>query len=165
MSFSALIFYVFGGLLIGAALLAVTVRNIFHAALWLMAALGSVAGLFMLLGADFLAVAQLLLYVGGIMVILLFVVMLSAAPGDQWPRQTNDQKFFAFLVSVGLAVGLGKLFCTTPFQTMGSDLLPTTQRLGRLLLTKLLLPFEAVSLALVAALVGAILFTQKQKEE
>src|SRR4029077_1511386 len=85
------VFYVLSALLIGSALMVVTTRNVFHGAIALTGTLTVVAGFFILLGADFLAASQILIYVGGIMIIMLFVVMFSQRPLDALQRQTNSQ--------------------------------------------------------------------------
>ena len=78
-------------LLIGLSLIVVSARSVFRSAIALTGALGVVAGIFALLGADFVAASQLLIYVGGIMIIMLFVIMLSQRPAAMMERQTNDQ--------------------------------------------------------------------------
>lgn len=161
-----LIFAGMAALLLGLSLVVVTSRSVFRGAIALTAALGVVAGLFALLGADFVAASQLLIYVGGIMIIMLFVVMLSQRPRDHLERQTNDPwvwgVFFALAVSGALilqfrAVYRGVFSTTTPA--------PTTASIGRLLLGDMLIPFEAVSLVLLAALVGAVYFGIKKDEK
>src|SRR5262245_36192721 len=87
-------------LLIGLSLIVVTSRSVFRGAIALTAALGVVAGLFALLGADFVAAGQLLIYVGGIMIIMLFVIMLSQRPMASLEKQTNEQWVWAALFAL-----------------------------------------------------------------
>ncbi|HRY29719.1 MAG TPA: NADH-quinone oxidoreductase subunit J [Elusimicrobiota bacterium] len=143
------------------AALVVTVKNIFHAALFLVLSLTGVAGFFAMLGADFLFVVQILLYAGGITVILLFVVLLSGSPKDWLIRQMNEQWLGALAASAVFVAVLAGLFQYLPGPESISAVGPTTELLGVLLLREMVLPFEAVSLVLLAALVGAVLFTRR----
>jgi NADH-quinone oxidoreductase subunit J len=160
-----LIFAGMAALLIGLSLVVVTARSVFRGAIALTAALGVVAGLFALLGADFVAASQLLIYVGGIMIIMLFVVMLSQRPRDHLDRQTNDQWLwggaFALAVTSALVLQFRALYRGV-FATTVPE--PTTASIGRLLLGDMLIPFEAVSLVLLAALVGAVYFGVKKEQ-
>ena len=155
-------FYALSSLLIVSAVLVVTQRNMFNAALWLAAALSLVAGLFVLLGADFLAAAQLLLYVGGVIVIIAFAVMLSSVQSAKLEHQTNAQWVPALFGCAGLLALMVRIFLKSPFAAEASPRLPTTAALGGLLLRDMALPFEAVSLALMASLLGAVLFSRKE---
>jgi NADH-quinone oxidoreductase subunit J len=156
-------FFVLATVTLGSAFLVVTLKNIFHAALWLVVSLSGVAALYALLGADFLFVVQLLLYGGGVMVVLLFVVLLSGQPADWVGRPLNHQWLSALLAGGVLAAGViwaGRHFSslsTTPPE-------PTTSNLGQLLMGPLVLPFEVISLVVLVALTGAIFFSQKQHD-
>ena len=143
------------------ALLVVTLRNVFHVALCLVLSLTGVAGLFALLGADFLFVAQILLYVGGITVLLLFVVLLSGRPRDWVIRSVNKQWAGALVVSAMFMALLASLFRFLPETPAPAEMHPTTGPLGLLLLRDMVLPFEALSLVILAALVGVILFSKR----
>jgi NADH-quinone oxidoreductase subunit J len=160
-----LIFACLAALLIGSSLVVVTAQSIFRGAIALTAALGVVAGLFALLGADFVAASQLLIYVGGIMIIMLFVIMLSQRPRDHLDRQTNEQwvwgAFFALAVSCALIMQFRAVYRGVFAGTVAT---PTTASLGRLLLGDMVVPFEAVSLVLLAALVGAVYFGLDEKD-
>ncbi len=161
----SLVFYFLAFLVIGFAVVVVTSRNIFHSALALTAALSVVAGIFALLGADFLAASQVLVYVGGIMIIMLFVVMLSQQPTDAIRSQSNPQWPFALLFAIAIAAELVQKYRTF-FGAVEArpGILPTSAPIGRLLLTEMVIPFEAVSLVLLAALVGAVVFAQDRQE-
>jgi NADH-quinone oxidoreductase subunit J len=147
------------------AVLTVTVKNVFHAALYLVLSLTGVAGFFAMLGADFLFVVQVLVYAGGITVLLLFVVLLSGSPKDWAIRQMNEQWLGALLVSAVFVSLLSGLFRLLPEPSAPPAAEPTSASLGILLLRDMVLPFEAVSLVLLAALVGAVLFSQKGEPE
>jgi NADH-quinone oxidoreductase subunit J len=158
----ALFFYFLAALIVISSVLVVTVKNVFHAALWLIASLSGVAGVYAMLAADFLFAVQLLVYVGGIMVLLLFVVLLSGKPSDWIGSQVNEKAWASALISIFLAVALASVILNWPMIVSVGEALPTTGRLGQLLLTKMVLPFELISLALVAAIVGAIYFSVKK---
>lgn len=161
---SSIVFYAFSALAIGAALIVVTSRNVFHSAMALTGALAVVAGFFALLSADFLAASQVLIYVGGIMIIMLFVVMFSQQPLDALMSQTNNQWLWGILFGSAVAAALVRSFRDAYAAYGGtSGMAPTSTALGRLLLTDMIVPFEAVSLVLLAALVGAVIFAQDRK--
>lgn len=161
-----IIFYLIALLLIFSSVMVVTQKSVFTSALYLAVALSMVACLFVLLNADFLAAVQILLYVGGILVILAFAVMLSSVEQAKTQTQINEQWFPSFIISLGilliLLVSLKRSqFLDTPIQKI--HYYPTTEKIGHLLLGDLALPFEVVSLVLLASLVGAILFSKKEK--
>jgi NADH-quinone oxidoreductase subunit J len=153
-------FLVFAGLSAIASVFAVTTRNVVHAALGLAAALVGAAGLFILFGAEFVGLAQVLIYVGAVVVLFLFGIMLTATPGRA--VVDNDQRGFAALVALGvfgvLAAGILATFGT---RTIDFDVAFTTTELGNALFTTWILPFEAVSILLLAALVGAIVLARR----
>jgi NADH-quinone oxidoreductase subunit J len=158
-------FYILSSLLILSALMVVTQRNIFTSALYLGAALSLVAGFFVLLGADFLAASQILLYVGGILVIIAFVVMLSSVQQAKLQPQVNEQWLPALAGCTGLFLIILIGIKRYPFVQQAGRHVPTTDSLGHLLLNELSLPFEAVSLVLLASLTGAILFSRPSKTD
>jgi NADH-quinone oxidoreductase subunit J len=143
------------------ALLVVTVKNIFHAALYLVVSLTGVAGLFAMMGADFLFVSQILVYSGGILILLLFVVLLSGSPKDWATRALNEQWMASALVSAVFIALLAVLLRALPEAVEAGPASPTSNALGVLLLKDMVLPFEAVSFVLLAALAGAVHFSKK----
>ena len=145
----------------GAAIALVTARNVVHAALWLVAALGSVGGVYLLLAAEFVAWVQVLIYVGAIVVLLLFGLMLTRAPIGL-EALDNQQRGFAAIVALAVAVGLGWLLAES-FGGQAVNLAPTrTAGIGESLFRSYVLPFEVVSFLLLAALVGAIVLARKE---
>lgn len=145
------------------AVLAVSLKNIFHGALWLVVSLTGVGGMFALLGSDFLFVSQILVYAGGITVLLLFVVLLSGSPKDWVVKQVNAQGGWG-LVAAGIFVGfLTVLFRRIPPPPPPEPSTPVTANLGLLLIRDWVFPFEAVSLVLLAALIGAVHFSKRDK--
>ena len=159
----AIAFFVLAALTLGSAILVVTLKNIFHAALWLAVCLSGVGALYALLGADFLFVVQILLYAGGVMVVLLFVILLSGKPSDWTGRPLNYQWLSALLAGGVIAAGViwaGKHFALLEPVALA----PTTSSLGQLLMGPLVLPFEVISLVVLVSLTGAIFFTRKQHD-
>lgn len=147
------------------AILVVSQKNVFHSALWLVLSLLGVGGLYAMLAADFLFAVQLLVYAGGIMVILLFVVLLSGKPTDWIEKQVNEKALGAFLFSIFFFVAIfTTLYSWGVHENPAKDPQVTVGRLGDLLLGAMGLPFEIISLVLVAALVGAIYFSKKRTE-
>jgi len=145
----------------GAAIALVTAHNVVHAALWLVASLGSVGGMYLLLGAEFVAWVQVLIYVGAIVVLLLFGLMLTRAPIGR-EALDNQQRGFAALVALAVAGGLGWLLADS-FAGQVVTLAPTrTAQIGESMFRSYVLPFEVVSFLLLAALVGAIVLARKE---
>ena len=161
----AFAFYLMAALATAAAVLVVTERQVFNAALYLAAVLALVAGLFGFLGADFLAAAQVLLYVGGILVLIVFAVMLSSVRDGRARSQINAQWLPALAVSLAVAVAVVEAVRRSSFAAADVQAAPTTGALGMLLFNEMALPFEAVSLALLAALVGAVFFSRKERPD
>ncbi len=143
------------------ALFVVTLKNVFHCALLLTVSLLGVAGLYAFMAADFVFTVQLLVYAGGVMVILLFVVLLSGKPSDWQTAAVNERSWLAALAAVIVFVGLAVIAIEWPVTPATLVTEPTSAKLGQLLLTDMMIPFEVISLVLVAALVGAVYFSVK----
>jgi len=151
---------VVGGL---SAIAVVTVRNVVHAALYLVVSLLSVAGVYLLLGAEFVAWVQILIYVGAIVILFLFGLMLTKAPIGR-DALDNQQRWLGALVGVGVFAGLVFLIQqaypvqdAVAFRTVEG----TTDVVGEAIFRHYVLPFEAVSFLLLAALIGAIVLARK----
>jgi NADH-quinone oxidoreductase subunit J len=147
-----------------AALLVVTSRNVVHAALFLVVALLAVAGAFLVIGAEFLAWAQVLVYVGAVVVLILFGLMLTRAPIGP-TAQHNENRSMALVVSVGLFLFLVVMI----FASFGGETLPvahtTTQALGEVLYVDWAFPFMAVGFLLTVSLIGAIIIARREVGE
>lgn len=168
MSGVEVVFVAFGLLTAAAALLAVTSRHVVHAALWLVVALGGLAGVYLVLGAEVVALVQLLVYVGAVVVLVLFALMLTRAPiGVRTDLDAAPGRRVLAAVS-GLAVaGLlgGTLLVAVGDASVGTDLTPGDVRaLGSALFTGWVLPFELLSVLLLAALVGALAISRGERE-
>lgn len=165
MSAHAVIFYVFAAITIGSAAMVVLARSLIYNAFALLFTFFGVAGLYVLLGADFLAATQLLIYVGGILVLLLFGVMLTHKLYDLDLKSGTTQ----FLPGVFVAVALFVILTITAFQTQWATgsmrpLAPTTAEIGTQFMGPYLLPFEAASILLLVALMGAALIVRRRKD-
>ena len=156
-------FYLVAALTMLGALYAVSARNLFRAALGLAAALFGVAVLYLFLDAEFLMVVQLLVYVGAILTLIVFGVMLTAKIADPTVPRWNRQAGAAAALSALLGIGLVKGFLKTPWgKEAGAQTVTSLETLGRSLITTYLLPFELLSVLLLGALVGAIVIARKE---
>ncbi|GHB85652.1 NADH-quinone oxidoreductase subunit J family protein [Persicitalea jodogahamensis] len=164
MSTELLAFYAFAALALGSGLFILLTRNLMYAAFSLFLALLGIAALFVLAGADFLAVAQLMVYVGGILVLLIFGIMLTRVPDPEATSQTPNRvlvglgrKFWGLTVGLGLFVVLFLVVVQANFALDGDtlDSRSTIRTLGVELMTTHLLPFEIAGILLLVALVGA----------
>jgi NADH-quinone oxidoreductase subunit J len=145
-----------------AAIRLVTARNVVHAALYLVVTLASVGGVYLVLAAEFVAWVQILIYVGAIVILFLFGLMLTKAPIGR-EALDNQQRGVALLVALGVLAGLVFLI-QNAFHWGDQKVRPTqvtTGLLGESLFRRYVLPFEAVSFLLLAALIGAIVLSRK----
>lgn len=157
-----IVFYILSAVVLISALCVVFLKNVLHSALFLGLALLGVAGIFGSLGADFLFAAQIMIYVSGIAVLVLFVVMLAGNKSQLSQPQTNNQWVAALLICGGIFWGMWGYISAFGTQTAPQATHPTSAAIGRLLLSDFAVPFELISLILVVALVGAILFTRPE---
>jgi NADH-quinone oxidoreductase subunit J len=141
-------------------------KNVVHSALALVVSLAGVAGLYVLLAADFLAAVQVLVYVGGILVLILFAVMLTNRISDVNVSNLSLGRGLAIPLGVVLATLIGVTALSVPWDTSApSGANPTTTRLGNAFLDTYLLPFELASVVLLAALVGAVVIARKDVKD
>lgn len=163
-------FAVLAGITIISALLVVTLRNIIRSALFLALTFMGVAGLYVLLNAEFLAATQVLIYVGAITVLILFAIMLTQQIMSARIRQTTEWFWLALPTALAVLVTL-MIFFVLPSKNTGAlttpDALagPTTMPLAEALLKPFLLPFELASVILLAALIGAIVIAREEKPD
>lgn len=155
-------FSVAGLVAIVAGVLVVTSRRIVHAALWLVVALGAVAGCFGALHAEFVALVQILVYVGAIVVLVLFALMLTKAPTNPLPELTTRRSPFAAVVAGVLALMLGSgvvlAFGNEKIKPVSAG---SAQDIGTSVFQAWVVPFEVLSVLLLAALIGAIVLSQR----
>jgi NADH-quinone oxidoreductase subunit J len=163
MTAQEVVFVIVAGIGSLAALRLVTSKNVVHAALFLVVSLAAVAGVYLLVAAEFLAWVQVLIYVGAIVVLLLFSLMLTKAPIG---RETldNQQRGFAALTGLGSLAGLLVLF-QDAFGDRGKVELSVTQTadVGASIFQDFVVPFEVVSVLLLAALVGAVVIARRDE--
>lgn len=162
-------FVLIGLVVLGSALLVVTVQNLVHAALWLVVCLGGIAGEYLLLGAELVAWVQVLIYVGAIVVLLLFGLVLTRAPIG--PTDELDVKFKlpAIVVAVGaagvLVTVLVDAYRNTWIEPRAAVPQGTANANGAALFKFWVLPFETLSVLLLAALVGAIVLSRRTADD
>ena len=158
----AAIFYILAALIVGSGVMVVTLKNVFHSLLFLVLCFFSVAGIYVLLHAEFVAAVQVLIYVGAVTVLLIFAIMMTAKIYSPSVRQLNDQ-VVPGLIIVGaiLIVTLWALSRTA--WNVSQDVLAgqSTNVIGKSLLTTYVLPFEVVSVVLITALIGAIIIARR----
>lgn len=164
MTVAEITFFVLAILTVAAALVVVFGKNIVHAALSLVLTFAGVAGLYILLDAEFLAAVQVLLYVGGITILILFAIMLTSRIAGGGVRILNEQVGVSLVVVGGLLLLILFTLQKLPFSGSAPPPVPTIPSIGRLLITTYLLPFEVASILLLAALIGAIILARKEKE-
>jgi NADH-quinone oxidoreductase subunit J len=141
-------------------------RNIVHSALWLLASLASVAGLYLLLGAEMLAAIQILVYCGGIVVLFLFAIMLTPRVGDPDVRTHNQLLFWGFILATLLAAVALHLLRGESWPPLSAAALgDVTGRLADALLGPYVLAFEVASVILLVAMIGAIVIVRAEPKE
>ena len=157
------IFYILAAFTVWAAAVVVLGKNIVRAAVALIFTFCGMAALYVLLDAEFLAAVQVLIYVGGITILLLFAIMLTSRISSATTRVINDQAVLSAIAAAGILVGLIYAAVRGIPALSGPPHLPeTTPFLGRALLTTYALPFEVVSILLLAGMVGAIILARKE---
>ena len=169
MSASVVVFYVLSAFVLGTGLLAVTSRRLFRSAIWLLFSLTGIAGVYFWLGMEFIAAVQIVVYVGGIVVLIIFSIFLTQQAGKDLPRPLRGRAFFSacavclgFLLTcllirqyefpapaVGAKTDMG-------IATIGSQLLSVSEH-------GYALPFEVISILLLAAMIACIVIAMKVK--
>ncbi len=142
----------------------VTSRNVVHAALYLVVTLASVAATYLLLGAEFVGWVQVIIYVGAIVVLVLFALMLTRAPIGR-EALDNQQRGLAALVGIGVLAGLVFLIHGTFGGKRVHVHATAVSQVGKSLFQGFVLPFEVVSVLLLAALIGAVVIARKDETE
>ena len=159
-----LVFYLFAAVIVVSGFCVAFCRNIVHAAFSLLFTLLSVAALFAMLAADFLTVAQILVYVGGVLVLVIFTVMMTRVPGEpgQGPRANVYLPAGIFALAVFALVYRVITISGWSGRTMAPND-PVTAEIGVQIMTNYIFPFEYVSLALLVAMVGAAIVIRERK--
>ena len=173
MGFAGFAFYVFAAVVVAAGFLTVTSRNPVHSVLWLILAFLSAAGLFVLLGAEFVAMLLVIVYVGAVAVLFLFVVMMLDVDFAELKAEMAKYLPLALLVGIVLLMELGLVIGTWTFSEHAEDLRAAvapavseahnTAALGRLLYDDYILLFQLAGLVLLVAMIGAIVLTLRHR--
>lgn len=169
MSASAIIFYIISAFILGAGILAVTTQKIFRSAIWLLFSLIGIAALYFWMEVEFIAALQIIVYVGGIVVLIIFSIFLTQGSGNKMKPPTTRRNIFAILATV---FGFGfttNLIAHYPFpQNSPQPFEVKVSEIGESMLSLTdhgyVLPFELVSILLLAAMVGCIVIAMKQPE-
>lgn len=157
------LFLVLSGVAVFSALLVVTTDRVVHAALWLVITLGALAGCYLLLAAEFVAWVQVLIYIGSVVVLLIFALMLTRTPMGPGSAQNTGNRFLAAGVGIAATAGLGvTLYAGFHGERISINNTPvgTAESIGDALFNEWVLGFEILSVVLLAALVGAIVLTK-----
>ena len=168
MTFPTATFYIFAAILIFAALRVITTRNPVHAALWLVLCFFTASGLWILLKAEFLAIALVLVYVGAVMVLFLFVVMMLDVNFDN--LRTNFRSYVPVGATVGVLV-LVEMALVLIGSGVGGDAAPpaaegsNTKALGKLIYIDYVYPFEIAAVILLVAIIAAIALTHRTRRD
>ncbi len=164
---NSILFFFLSALAVVSAILMVTRRNIVHGAVFLITTLLATAGIFLLLQAEFLFVVQIILYVGGIMVLFVFVIMLVNLDVSMLRFQFNRQRFVAGILALALSaqvflaiwMGRNSLHLPEPAASMSAK---NTEAVGDALFQRFMLPFEIASILLLVAMIGAVVMAKRR---
>lgn len=160
-----ILFWVISAGMLGCAVMMVVARSVFVAALWMIGVFAGIAGLFVLLGAGFLGVVQVLIYIGAIAVLILFAIMLTPdVMGGERTIRYNRQWPLAGVLAVGLAGLLVALAQVTDWPVV-KEFAPAQDYalvLGKAFMTEYILPFEVASAVLLVALIGALVIAREE---
>lgn len=171
--FQALAFYVFAGVLVLSALMVITARNPVHSVLFLILAFFNAAGLFVLLGAEFIAMILVIVYVGAVAVLFLFVVMMLDINFSDLRKGAMQYVPMGIITGGILLLELVSIFTAWQFSPQASQnfVSPTpegisnTEALGRLIYTDYVFAFQAAGLVLLVAMIGAIVLTHRNRPD
>ena len=164
MELQEIFFYFFSFLVLGIACITTFSKNLLRAAFALFFVLFGMSGFYILLGADFLAIIQILVYAGGISILLIFGTMVTADVSKPETSSPTFHGIYTFIIGIAfMTLLLGVLKSTKWPQMSAPAMEPTTKSIGKMLLNEYLLPFEVVSFLLLAAMVGALVLIIKKE--
>lgn len=168
MTGSTIIFYLLATLTLVSGVLSVSTRQIFRAAIYLLFSLIGIAGLYFWLNYQFIAAVQIVVYVGGIVVLIIFSIFLTQQAGEKLPKQKMNRKIFSALAAFcAFALIVVQLYQHIFYQTPDQPLSMTVSNVGKKMLSVndggYALPFEVVSMLLLAALIGCIVIAMREK--
>lgn len=167
MNGSTIIFYLLAAFTLVSGLLSVTTRQIFRAAIYLLFSLIGIAGIYFWLHYEFIAAVQIIVYVGGIVVLIIFSIFLTHQAGEKLSRQKISRKIFSALAAFcGFALMILQIYQHTFYGTSEDAVSPGIANIGKKMLSVndkgYALPFEVISMLLLAALVGCIVIAMRQ---
>ena len=161
-----IIFLVISLAMVGSAIRVVTSPNVVHAALMLVVALAGSAALFVMLGAEFVAWTVVLVYIGAVIVLFLFGIMITRAPtGRDSVRLDHERRWPAALIALAMFVTIAWATTIAFDDALISDGVVRAEDLGSVLFSRYVIPFEVVSFVLLAALIGGIVLARKDPEQ
>ena len=159
-----LVFWIVVGVTIVSAVMVVQSKQLLYSAIALLFTFVGVAGLYIFLWADFIAAVQVVVYVGGILVLIVFGIMLTNKITSVNISHTSVQRGIGATVVLGILAGIGFMIINPPwYQVAATEPAQTTETIGRLLMMDYLLPFEVASLLLLGALIGATTLSRKEE--
>jgi len=163
MDIKTIIFYIISLITIASGAIVTFSRNLIYSAFALLGVFAGVFGLYIMLSADFVAIVQLVIYIGGVLILILFAVMLTTKIGEV-KISNRAMAPIAALICIGALGGfVGKMFWSTLWITSPTETFATTtQAIGDKLLGEYLLPFEIISLLLVLVMVGAVVLGRRE---
>jgi len=169
MTGSTIIFYLLAALTLVSGILSVSTRQIFRAAIYLLFSLIGIAGLYFWLNYQFIAAVQIVVYVGGIVVLIIFSIFLTQQAGEKLSKQKISRKLFSALAAFcGFALTMIQVyqhvFYMTPEQTIPVNVLNVGKKMLAVNEEGYALPFEIVSMLLLAALIGCIVIAMREKK-
>lgn len=163
MDIKLIIFILISAIALGSAAIVAFSRNLIHSAFALLGVFTGVLGLYIMLSADFVAVVQLIIYIGGILVLIIFAVMLTTKIGERKFSNRAMAPIAAFFGVLALGVLIWRILSRGRWLLGTSESFsPTTESIGLMLLQEYLLPFEIISLLLVLVLVGALVLARRE---
>jgi NADH:ubiquinone oxidoreductase subunit 6 (subunit J) len=165
MSWNDVLFMLLAAAMVGCALLVVTLRDIIRCGIAMIAAFAALAGIYVLLGAPLVAAAQVLVYIGAIAVLILFAVMLTQAKNAPVRLVFQTQAIPAAVAAIVLAVIVGLTVTATDWGDVGRRIATATDALARLLFNQYVLPFEVVSVLLLAAVIGGVFLAKREDRD
>lgn len=168
MSAASIVFYLLGGIILGGGILAVTAQKIFRAAVYLLFCLVGIAGIYFYLDYEFIGAVQIVVYVGGIVVLIIFSIFLTHESGSDMPKPNRGRILFS-LIAVIIGCVFTCLFIKeqTFLKSTLTPVEPSVKNIGRQMLSTTqhgyILPFEVVSMLLLAAMIGCIVIAIKAR--
>jgi NADH-quinone oxidoreductase subunit J len=170
MNGSTIIFYLIAAITLGSGVLSVSTRHIFRAAIYLLFTLIGIAGIYFWLNYQFIAAVQVVIYVGGIVVLIIFSIFLTQEAGEKLEKQKPGRKIFSALAAFcGFALTILQVYQHNFFGTDNEAIPVQVADIGKKMLSTGIegyaLPFEVVSMLLLAAMIGCIIIAMREKKE